>query len=144
MKVERIDHVHVKCLDLEKTGKDFEQILGQEFTATLDFTEDQGNKFSFSPFPNGLELMEGTDGTKGSGVVTALVDVGVFALSLKVPDLDEAIKEMKSFGYKEVWSGDFGEIAESLFDTREALGVMIELISYSSDDISQMDNGGLS
>jgi hypothetical protein len=144
MKVDRIDHIHVKCLDLEKTSKEFEKVLGQEFLAIMDFTEDEGNKIAFSQFPIGLELMEGTDASKGSGVITDMVDVGTFALSLKVPDMKEAVADMKSQGYKEVWTGEFGEIKESLFDTREKLGVMIELISYATDDITAVDNGGLS
>lgn len=144
MKVERIDHIHVKCLDLDETSMEYEKVIGKEFMAKMDFTEDQGNRVAFNPFPIGLEVMQGTDPNKGSGVVTATSEVGVFAISLKVPDINEATAEMETMGFKKLWSGEFGEIMEALFDTKKALGVLIELIAYRTEDITATDNGGLS
>lgn len=143
MKVERIDHIHVKCLDLDETSTAYEKVIGKEFKVKIDFTEAQGNLVDFNPFPIGLEVMQVTDPSKGAGAIMATSEVGVFAISLKVPDLNEAITEMESMGFKKIWSGEFCDIMEALFDTKKALGVLVELIEYKTEDITMTDNIGL-
>ena len=64
----------------------------------------------YSPFPVGFEIMQGTADI-GFGVITNRVDPGVFAISLKVPDLEESIEEMKELGHACAWEGAFGGIS---------------------------------
>ncbi len=134
MKVERIDHIHIKCSDFEKSVKIYEELLGKEFLMNLDFTEEHGNLVAFEPYPMGIELMKGT-ANKGTGAITMAAAEGVFMVCLKVPDINEATAEMESMGYKLIERIDSGPIHEAIFDTKEAAGVLIELVEYQGDSM---------
>jgi catechol 2,3-dioxygenase-like lactoylglutathione lyase family enzyme len=141
MNIERIDHIHIKVDDRNSVTKAFEDVLGQKIPIVADFTADYGMKVSFSPFPYGLEIMEVTDKTKEMASLYAASPEGVFAISYKVPDIDEAIAEMESMGNKLLLRYDFGQIKEALFDTKKTTGVFLELIEYPTSDILAADSG---
>ncbi len=141
MKVERIDHVHIKVNDIKSTTSALEGVLGAKFLMEADFTADFGMQVAFNPFPNGFELMKVTDKSKDMAKIYAAAPQGVFAISLKVPNIDEATADMESMGLKLLMRYDFGEIKEALFDSKKACGVSIELIEYATEGIMEADHG---
>lgn len=144
MQVTRIDHIHIKVNDQPKATALYEQVIGAKLLVEADFSDDSGIRIGYNPFPLGLELMEVTDTSKEMAKIYEPAPEGVFALSLKVPDIDKATEELEAMGHKLMMRYDFGEIKEALFDTKKALGVYIELISHPGEDASQVDDGGVS
>ena len=131
MKVERIDHIHFKVNDAEKAIPIYEGLIGKKFPVVgWDTTNDYGLKSSFNPFPIGFELMEVTDKSKKMAKMYAAAPEGIFAISLKVPDIDKATAEMKSRGYKLLLRYDPPPVKEAIFETRKTFGLYIELIEY--------------
>jgi catechol 2,3-dioxygenase-like lactoylglutathione lyase family enzyme len=143
MKVERIDHIHVKVKDQPKATGLYEQVLGTKMLMEADFTDGYGMRVAYNPFPIGLELMEVTNTSNELGKIYAAEPDGVFALSLKVPDIEQATADMESMGHKLLMRYDFGEIKEALFDSKKTVGVYIELIEYAGENITDADNGGV-
>lgn len=130
MKVERIDHIHAITRDLDGAARLFGGILGKEFSPVW---EGFGVRARFHPL--GFEWMEPTD---PNGMAVQLLDSmgeGVFCISFKVPDVDEAIAEMESRGIKLIEKFQVGKVTEAMFEPTNAFGVMIELCEYPGDDI---------
>jgi catechol 2,3-dioxygenase-like lactoylglutathione lyase family enzyme len=144
MKVERIDHIHVKVADQPKTTARYEEVLGAKVLMEADFTDDYGMRVAYNPFPIGIELMEVTDRSKQMAKIYAAAPEGVFALSLKVPNIDEATAEMEAMGHALLMRYDFGEIKEALFDSKKTVGLYVELIEYAAENITDADDGGVS
>ena len=137
MKVEKIDHIHFKVNDMKKAVPIYEGLMGKNFPIVdYDMTSDYGLRISFNPFPIGFELMEVSDKSKEMAKLYAAAPEGVFALSLKVPDIDKATAEMESMGLKLLMRYDFGQIKEALFDSKKAVGVFLELIEYPGESVS--------
>jgi hypothetical protein len=143
MKVDRIDHIHIKVSDQPVETVLYEQVLGKKMLMEADFSEDYGMRVAYNPFPIGIELMEVTDNSKEMAKIYAAAPDGVFALSLKVPDIEAATLEMEVMGYKMLLRYDFGDIKEALFDSKKAIGMYLELIEYAGDDITEVDNGNV-
>jgi hypothetical protein len=144
MNVERIDHIHIKVHDQPTITGLYEKVLGTKMLMEADFTDDSGMRVAYNPFPIGLELMEVTDTGKEMAKIYEAAPEGVFALSLKVPDIEDATADMESMGHKLLMRYDFGEIKEALFDSKKALGLYIELIEYATENITDADDGGVS
>ena len=139
MNVSRVDHIHIKVDELELTAQEYEKVFGFPFPPIIDFTDRSGFKVVFNQFPNGIELMKVVDNTKPMARLYDEAPIGVFALSLKVDNLEEAIVEMEQYGYKHMFTYGGGQIKEGLFDTVQKLGVYIELVEYPNDDISSAE-----
>jgi len=127
MKVERLDHIHIYVKDLEKAKDTFSRVLGTAFSPYLTVKDIQ-IRATLSPL--GLELVESTS---PDGVVAKAIQhggEGLYALSFKVPDLEEAIKELQSMGMRLVGRVEVGNIKEAQFHPKDCNGVMIELCQY--------------
>jgi len=136
MKSEKLDHIHIKVDDMKSVTQAFAGVLGEKMQMEeIDFTADSGLKVSFNQFPNGIEIMEVTDNTKEMAALYDQAPQGVFAISLKVENIDEATTDMESMGHKMLMRYGFGEVKEALFDTKKALGVYVELVEYPTDSI---------
>ncbi|MBC3888114.1 hypothetical protein GH810_07310 [Acetobacterium paludosum] len=140
MKILRIDHLHMKGNNFDKTAQAMEKLIGQDFYMRMDFTEKDGAEVAYQPYPIGLELFNPTDISKNSGRIAAESQPGVIAISYKVPNIKEAQGEMESLGYKLIEYFDYGEIQEALYDTKDDFGLMIELIEYPGDSITDVSN----
>lgn len=135
MKVEKIDHIHVKIDNMKSALLTFEGILGTKFPMEMDFSSNHGLRMAFNPFPLGIELLEVTDISKEMGTIYADAPQGVFALSLKVQDIEKAIAEMESMGHKMLLRYGFGQMKEALFDCKKTIGLFLELVEYPGEDI---------
>ena len=130
MKVERIDHIHIYVRDLGAATRLFSQIMGTRFSDPMTV-----DKFDLRSAlePLGLELIEST---RPGGVVARTIEKrgeGLAAISLKVPDIEEAKRELLALGLRLVGELDTGGLKEAQFHPADAHGVMIELCEY--DDV---------
>jgi hypothetical protein len=139
MKIERIDHVHIKPSDFNRFTMAFEKFMSQGFFMKMDMTEQYGSNVVFEPFPIGVEAFDPKDPTKSiSGSLAAESPPGVFVICFKVPNLNEAQSEMEAMGYKKLEHYDNGPIQEALFDTKDVFGYQTELIEYPFESMRSM------
>ena len=82
--------------------------------------------------------MEVTDEDYEMSKMYAEAPEGIFAISLKVPDMEKATAEMENMGYKLLFRDDNGSIKEALFDTKKALTLYIELIEYPGVNLTDL------
>lgn len=139
MNVEKIDHIHIKVQHLENAVKTYEEVLGIHMPDEIDCSSEYGMKVAFHPFPQGIELMEVTDVQKKMGAIYEKAPEGVFAISLKVADIDAAGEEMEKMGYHQLMRYEFGEIKEALFDTADEMKVYTELVEYKAQNIENAE-----
>ena len=127
MKVEKLDHIHVYVKDLEKAKDTFSRLLGTTFCSDIIMEQAQ-LRSTLSPL--GVELMQSTS---PDGFVAKAIEnrgEGLAALSFKVPDIEQAIKELQSMGLCLVARLELGGVKEAQFHPKDCHGVMIELCEY--------------
>ena len=132
MKVERLDHVHIYVKDLEKAAKFFGDLL-ESRVSDPPMTETKDHQIKSVLLPLGIELISSLtpDGPVGKAIEKG--GEGLKAISLKVPNIDEAIEEMKSLGIRQVGRVKVGKLQEAQFHPRDTFGVMIELCEHDLD-----------
>jgi len=133
MKVEKIDHVHAYVEDLEKAIEVFTPLLGQDFYPIFDAAE-FGARVALHPLH--IEFIQPTDPNGIAAKALGDWKEGDICISLKVPDIEEATKEMESKGIKRLAMMEIGKLKEAAFDSAKTFGVMIELCEYPGDDIT--------
>ena len=127
MKVEKIDHIGICVRDLEKAKRFFSDLLGTEFSQTFELGE-FAFKSAMEPF--GIEVVEPTS---PDGFIARTIErrgEGVIVIGLKVPDIEEGIAEMKSWGLRLISRIERGQLKAAQFHPRDTFGVMIELLQY--------------
>lgn len=127
MEVEKIDHIHILVKDLEKATKFFEDILETKFCDPI--FESGGSSTVIDPL--GLELIAPT---KSDNVVAKTIEKrgeGLAAISFKVRDIEEAVKELQSKGLRLIVKSQSGQLKEAQFHPKDSYGVLIELCEYN-------------
>lgn len=127
MKVEKIDHIHIFVNDIEKATGFFSSLMNTKFSRILDL-EELNAKSAMEPL--GIELISSIslDGPVAQNIKRR--GEGVAAISLKVPDIEEAISELQSRGVRLVRRVEKGRLKEAQFHPKDSFGVMIELCEY--------------
>jgi methylmalonyl-CoA/ethylmalonyl-CoA epimerase len=141
MKVEKIDHIHARVTNLDGAVNLFQDLLGVDFFPVSELTEQFGLRDVVNPLGastlTGLHLMEITD---PNGLIQQelghVLRHGIAAISLKVPDIKEAIAELTGRGIKMVGPvHEQGAVKQAWFDPADTFGIQIELCEYPGDDI---------
>ncbi len=127
MKVEKIDHIHIYVKDLGAATSLFSRIMGTTFSAPITLDK-FGLRSTLEPL--GLELIGATTPEGPVGRAIAKKGEGLAAISLKVPDIEEAKKELLAMGLRLVSELETGGLKEAQFHPADAHGVMIELCEY--------------
>ena len=125
MKVEKLDHVHIYTLDLEKARKFWEDLLGSKFDDQVNSIPELGTRFIKHPMGIGL-----VEATSPDGVVARAIEKrgeGLSGISLKVADIEQAIAEMQAKGLRLTGRATVGAKKEAFFHPKDAFGVAIEL-----------------
>lgn len=133
MKIERIDHIHILVKDAEKAARAFNGVLGDPPMYFNDLTAEFGNRVGFHKL--GIEVMQTTNSKTRIGKLLKGKPEGVVAISLKVPNIEEAIAELKSRGGKLVEYPVVGKVKQAWFEIPGIEGLYIELADYPGDDI---------
>ena len=129
MKVEKIDHVMIFVRDLERARKFFADLLDTEFSEPVKVKEADAIS---SMDPLGLELVTPLTPDGVSAKAMERRGEGLALLSLKVPNIDEAIAEMKSKGIRLVAWVERAEMKAAIFHPKDTYGMMIELTEYKA------------
>lgn len=133
MKVERMDHMHIVVKDIEAVGRFFADITGSHVFGPRD--TGLGFKVAFDNL--GIEFMAPT--APGNPIADRLdgYGEGLAWIGFKVPDLDEAVAELREKGIKVAYWRDYsdpnwkGDVrAARTEDPTQTYGVAIELVEY--------------
>lgn len=133
MKVERMDHMHIVVKDIEAVGRFFADITGSHVFGPRD--TGLGFKVAFDNL--GIEFMAPT--APGNPIADRLdgYGEGLAWIGFKVPDLDEAVAELREKGIKMAYWRDYsdpnwkGDVrAARTEDPTQTYGVAIELVEY--------------
>lgn len=127
MKVEKLDHIHIYVENLEKAKELFGRLLRTSFSPDI-VVDELKIRTSFSPF--GIELIEPTSPDSVVAKAMEKGGEGLYGLSFKVDDLEQAIAELQAEGCRLVGRVEVGGIKEAQFHPKDTCGVMIELCQY--------------
>lgn len=132
MKINRVDHIGIAVPDLEKAKKFYEEKLGLKITAPDEVVEEQQVKVAFVPCGEvDIELLESTtpDGPVARYLEKNGGRSGIQHIALNVPDIKEAIEEMKAQGVQMIDNEPrYGAGNSSIaFIHPKASGILLEL-----------------
>lgn len=100
MKVEKIDHISLAVRDLEKAREAYERILGLELDCIYI---DEREKIKVARYCIGDVAFELMESTSPDGEIAKFINnrgEGVYLISYRVPNVDEALAELKGKGFK--------------------------------------------
>jgi len=130
MKAERIDHIHIAVRDVNKAAQFFEDCFGIKFGKEL-VSKKYAVKARIGALGSvGIELLEGTSPDSEIAKFVERNGEGLHAISVKVPDMDEALAELEAKGIPTKSRFEFPLIREADFLPEHMHGVMIELCQY--------------
>jgi len=128
MKVEAVDNINVFVKDLEVAVKHFSGILGTQFIGPFTVGKTQ-DKVAYDSL--GFKIVAATSPTSR---VTKYIDEhgeGVAAIGLKVPDIEEAIRELATKDIDILEREEKpGPLKTAVTDPKDAYGVSFELTEY--------------
>ena len=127
MKIEKLDHVAIQVKDLDKAKEFFNDLLGTQFSDSADFPE-MDVKASICSL--GIEL---TAPLKPDGPVSKAIasrGEGLSILSFVVPNLEEAMAEMKAKGIKLIGTLERPEWKAAIYHPKDIHGVMKEVKDF--------------
>jgi methylmalonyl-CoA/ethylmalonyl-CoA epimerase len=124
---EKIDRIAVAVKDLEKAADFFSDLLGIDFDIVGTQSE-LGMRGGYSPC--GLELIESTH---PESLIARFIEQrgeGLWALVLKVKNMDEMIEKFKAKGLKVAGDVTVGSMREVAFHPKGSYGVELVLAEY--------------
>jgi len=131
MRIEKIDRIAVGVVDLEKAIDFFSDLLGIKFDLPVEELESIGSRGVYSSF--GLELV-GALG-RGPDLIERFIEKkgeGVFAVVLKVDDMEEGVRHFKEKGLRVMGEWSSGGIREVAFHPKDSYGIQIVLAEYKA------------
>ncbi len=124
---EKIDRIAIAVKDLEKAADFFSDLLGIEFDI-VGTSEQLGMRGGYSAC--GLELIESTHPDSIIGRFLKQRGEGLWALVLKVKNMDEMIKRFEEKGLKVAGDVTAGAMREVAFHPKGSFGVELVLAEY--------------
>ncbi len=124
---EKIDRIAIAVKDLDKAAEFFSDLLGIEFDI-VGSSEQLGMRGGYSA--SGLELIESTHPGTIIGRFLEERGEGLWALVLKVKNMDEMIKKFEAKGMKVAGDVTVGAMREVAFHPKGSYGVEIVLAEY--------------
>ncbi len=100
MKLEKIDHICIAVKDLKKAQETYEKILGLKLDCVYIAEKENIKVARYYIGEVGLELMESTSPEGDVGKFIEGRGEGVFLISYRVPNVEEALADLKAQGYK--------------------------------------------
>ncbi len=125
--IKKIDRVVLAVKDLEKSVTFFSDLLGIEFDEIGD-SEEKGMKGAYSGF--GLELLAPTGEDTIVGKFIEKRGEGLWALVIKVDNLEETVRKFTDKGLKPAGAIKVGKMREVAFHPKGSHGVQIVLAEY--------------
>lgn len=134
MNVLGLDRVVIATRDLEGTAGQFSDLLGLPFSGPIHPTTEtaageQAMRMLVSAA--GIEIVT-PDGENEVGRFVDEHGPGLYALSLRVADLDAAVAELAAKGVEPVGEFEMGEFREAFFHPRNFGGAFVILAEYDA------------
>lgn len=130
-----VDRVMIATEDIEDTMGQFEELLGIGFSEILQPTTDTDagpQNVANAISPSGVEIV--TPREEDNEVARFLEEngPGLYAISIRVADLDEAISEVAERGADPVGTFDHGDFAEAFYHPMHFGGAFVILAEYDT------------
>ena len=122
-----LDRIAIAVKDLDKTLKFFSELLDIDFDV-FPKNEELGMRGAYSA--SGLEFIEPTSPDTMLGKFIKDRGEGLWAIVLKVKNMDEAVKRFKNKGLKVAGEVQVGAMREVAFHPKDSFGVEIVLAEY--------------
>lgn len=130
MNVERVDHIHIAVRDVNKAAQLFEDLFGIKFSREM-VSRRYAVKARIGAIGSlGIELLESSNPDSIIGKFIQERGEGIQAISLKVPDIDQAVAELEARGIKTESRIELPLIREANLAPQDLNGVIIELCQY--------------
>jgi len=130
MKIEKIDHVAIRVKDVDKARKFFSEAFGCDFKSLGNSPELDIKSIMDT---HGIELVEPYSEDGPNARMLAKYGEGLTLLSLKVPDLDQAVEHVKKMGVRVTAVVKTGDMRMAILHPKDTFGVQIELIEYPGE-----------
>jgi methylmalonyl-CoA/ethylmalonyl-CoA epimerase len=131
MKVEGIDHIHIVIRDLDKAVAFFEDVFGVNFNEEINVEKWPMGRVRFGLLGTvTLELISPNSPDSPAAKFLKKRDEGVEAISVKVASIEEAKREMKARGIRQVAEAGIRNLKEAHFHPKDCFGVLFELCEY--------------
>lgn len=135
MHVHGVDRVMIATWELESTIEQFEELLGISFSEAFEPTTDTdaGSQAIANVIsPTGVEIL--TPREEGNEVTRFLEEngSGLYALSLRVEDLDAAVEELREKEVEPVGKYAHADFAEAFYHPRHFGGAFVILAEYDA------------
>jgi 4-hydroxyphenylpyruvate dioxygenase-like putative hemolysin len=127
VKIEKIDRVVFAVKSVKEAANFLEKTLGIKFDEHVD-AKDLNIRVKYSSL--GIQLNEGTTPESDVNKFLNRHGEGFYCLALKVPDIEEAKKELISKGVRHLRDFQVGQLKESVFNPKDSHGMMIVLVEY--------------
>ena len=129
IKTERVDRVAIGVKDLEKAMAFFYETLGIKFD---EVRESKTDKYRATYSNVGLELVQPTAKATAIAEFIDKKGEGVIAICIKVPDLEEAKRDLQTKGLRLINEVSRGGLKEAIFHPKDFYGVAITLCEYEA------------
>ena len=136
MKLRGIDHICIAVKDLDKARQVYEGDLGLEPHTVYVAESEKIRVVRYYVGEVALELMEATEPDSDVGRFVAKRGEGVFLISYRVDDVDEALAELKAKGRKTIDQKPrelLGTRYAFVHHPRELCGVLTEIMDGEFD-----------
>jgi len=130
VKVERLDFITIFVKDLPKAMNFFSELFETEFTET--WTTELDTRETIDSLGVNLVTPLTPDGV--SAQVMAKRGEGLVSVGFKVPNLDEAVAELKSQGIRLLQREKVGAVDTATFHPKDTYGTMLILVEYQEKD----------
>lgn len=136
MDVLGVDRVMIATWDIDETRGQFEDLLGIDFSDLMEPTTDTGygdQQVQNIISPTGVELVAPRG--EGDNEVTRFLEKngpGLYALSIRVRDLDEARAELDEKGVDTVGEFEHADFREAFLHPANFGGAMVILAEYDA------------
>jgi len=133
MKVTRIDHISLAVADLKKAREIYEKVLGLELDSIYIAENEKIKVARYYLGDVAIELMESTE---PDGEVAKFIEKkgeGIFVISYRVSDVDEALADLRSQGHRLIDEKPrhlMGARYAFTLHPKELCGVLTEIIDY--------------
>lgn len=128
-KAERIDHIAIFVKDLDKAMQLFGEALGIEFPEPWE-NKNFDIKETIGPLPLCINLCTPLTPDGEAAKLIEHKGEGVSMISIKVPNLEEAVAAMKARGVRQIGNEKIGDAEMVTFHPKDTFGVMIEFTQY--------------
>ncbi len=132
-KMTTVSHIHIHAKDLDSIERYYRKHVPAARPVMFDLPWTGIRALYVVQDPVDIEYIEAPDPDFGWGLIMKDSPLGINCVSLRVPNVDEAVAEMESRGFETLVQVYFGQVREALVECKP-LQLRFELCSYPGGD----------